>query len=52
MSSYAQRLRTRLASCPALDVPFLALLLALLCYGLIVLFSGDIRCGNERHSLF
>ncbi|UWP67480.1 FtsW/RodA/SpoVE family cell cycle protein [Subdoligranulum variabile] len=48
MSSYAQRLRTRLASCPALDVPFLAILLILLCYGLIMLFSAGYAVALYR----
>ena len=48
MSSYVQRLRTRLASCPALDVPFLAILLILLCFGLIMLFSAGYAVALYR----
>ena len=48
MSSYVQRLRARLASCPALDVPFLAILLILLCYGLIMLFSAGYAVALYR----
>ena len=48
MASYAQRLRARLANCPALDVPFLALLLLLLCYGLIMLFSAGYAVALYR----
>ena len=48
MSSCMQRLRTRLANCPALDVPFLAILLALLCYGLIMLFSAGYAVALYR----
>ena len=48
MSSYVQRLRVRLASCPALDVPFLAILLILLCYGLIMLFSAGYAVALYR----
>ena len=48
MSSYVQRLRARLASCPAPDVPFLAILLILLCYGLIMLFSAGYAVAFYR----
>ena len=48
MSSYVQRLRARLASCPAPDVPFLAILLILLCYGLIMLFSAGYAVALYR----
>lgn len=48
MSSYVQRLRGRLAARPSLDVPFLALLLVLLCYGLIMLFSAGYAVALYR----
>ena len=40
MATKLRALRARLAVLPALDVPFLAVLLALLCYGLLMLFSA------------
>ena len=48
MESYVRRLRGRLAACPSLDVPFLALLLLLLCYGLIMLFSAGYAVALYR----
>ena len=48
MGSYVRRLRGRLAACPSLDVPFLALLLLLLCYGLIMLFSAGYAVALYR----
>ena len=48
MLSYVRRLRGRLAACPSLDVPFLALLLLLLCYGLIMLFSAGYAVALYR----
>ena len=40
MATKLRALRARLAVLPALDVPFLAVLLALLCYGLLMLFAS------------
>ena len=48
MGSYVRRLRGRLAACPSLDVPFLALLLLLLCYGLTMLFSAGYAVALYR----
>ena len=48
MGSYVRRLWGRLAACPSLDVPFLALLLLLLCYGLIMLFSAGYAVALYR----
>ena len=48
MVSDLQRLRGRLAARPSLDVPFLAVLLLLLCYGLIMLFSAGYAVALYR----
>ena len=41
-------LRTRLREKPSPDVPFLVILLALLCYGLIMLFSAGYAVALYR----
>ena len=48
MATKLRALRARLAALPALDVPFLAVLLALLCYGLIMLFSAGYAVALYR----
>ena len=48
MATKLRALRARLAVLPALDVPFLAVLLALLCYGLLMLFSAGYAVALYR----
>ena len=48
MATKLRALRARLAVLPALDVPFLAVLLALLCYGLLMLFSAGYAVAFYR----
>ena len=48
MATKLRALRARLAVLPALDVPFLAVLLALLCYGLLMLFSAGYAVAPYR----
>ena len=48
MATKLRALRARLAMLPALDVPFLAVLLALLCYGLLMLFSAGYAVALYR----
>ena len=48
MTTKLRALRARLAVLPALDVPFLAVLLALLCYGLLMLFSAGYAVALYR----
>ena len=48
MATKLRALRARLAVLPALDVPFLSVLLALLCYGLLMLFSAGYAVALYR----
>ena len=48
MATKLRALRARLTVLPALDVPFLAVLLALLCYGLLMLFSAGYAVALYR----
>ncbi len=48
MATKLRALRARLVVLPALDVPFLAVLLALLCYGLLMLFSAGYAVALYR----
>ena len=46
MAALVQRIRARAASLPTFDIPFLLILLLLLSYGLIMLFSA--LAGREH----
>lgn len=48
MAALVQRIRTRAASLPTFDIPFLLILLLLLSYGLIMLFSAGYAVALYR----
>ena len=49
MAALVQRIRARAASLPTFDIPFLLILLLLLSYGLIMLFSAGYAVALYRH---
>ena len=48
MAALVQRIRARAASLPTFDIPFLLILLLLLSYGLIMLFSAGYAVALYR----